>query len=62
MSEDKILCRLQFPITYLWENNYRSADEGYEQAVKWAHEHDLGLMEAQAHRMMPCTRKMTPRH
>jgi len=52
MSEDKILCRLQFPITYLWENNYRSADEGYEQAVKWAHEHDLGLMEAQAHRMM----------
>jgi tetratricopeptide (TPR) repeat protein len=52
MSEDKILCRLQFPITYLWEKNYRSADEGYEQAAKWAHEHELGLMEAQAHRMM----------
>ena len=52
MSEDKILCRLQFPVTYVWEKNYRAADEAFEKTVKWAHEHDLGFAEAQAHRMM----------
>lgn len=52
MSEDKILCRLQFPITYVWERNDRAADQAFESAARWAHEHDLGFAEAQAHRMM----------
>ena len=52
MSEDRILCRLQYPITYVWEKNYRAADEAFETTAKWAHEHDLGFAEAQAHRMM----------
>ena len=52
MSEDKILCRLQYPVTYVWEKNYRAADEAFETTAKWAHEHDLGFAEAQAHRMM----------
>jgi tetratricopeptide (TPR) repeat protein len=52
MSEDKILCRLQSPATYVWEKNYRAADEAFEKTAKWAHEHDLGFAEAQAHRLM----------
>lgn len=52
MSEDRILCRLQYPITYVREKNYRAADEAFETTAKWAHEHDLGFAEAQAHRMM----------
>jgi tetratricopeptide (TPR) repeat protein len=52
MSEDKILCRLQLPVTYVWEKNYRAADEAFETTARWAHGHDLGLAEAQAHRMM----------
>ena len=52
MSEDKILCRLQYPITYVREKNYRAADAAFETTAKWAHEHDLGFAEAQAHRMM----------
>jgi tetratricopeptide (TPR) repeat protein len=52
MSEDRILCRLQFPITYVREKNYRAADEAFENTAKWAHEHDLGYAEAQAYRMM----------
>jgi tetratricopeptide (TPR) repeat protein len=52
MSEDKILCRLQYPVTYVWEKNYRAADEAFEQTAHWAHDHDLGLPEAQAYRMM----------
>jgi tetratricopeptide (TPR) repeat protein len=52
MSEDRILCRLQYPITYVWEKNYRAADEAFETTAKWAHEHDLGFAEAQAYRMM----------
>jgi tetratricopeptide (TPR) repeat protein len=52
MSEDRILCRLQYPVTYVWEKNYRAADQAYEETAKWAHDHDLGFAEAQAHRMM----------
>jgi tetratricopeptide (TPR) repeat protein len=52
MSEDRILCRLQYPITYVREKNYRAADEAFETTAKWAHEHDLGFAEAQANRMM----------
>ena len=52
MSEDRILCHLQYPITYVWEKNYRAADEAFEATAKWAHQHDLGFAEAQAHRMM----------
>jgi tetratricopeptide (TPR) repeat protein len=52
MSEDRILCRLQYPITYVWEKNYRAADEAFETTAKWAHEHDLGYAEGQAYRMM----------
>ncbi|MGB9106476.1 MAG: tetratricopeptide repeat protein, partial [Terriglobales bacterium] len=52
MSEDKILCRLQYPITYVWEKNYRAADEAFEKTAQWAHVHDLGFAEAQAYRMM----------
>jgi len=52
LSEDTILCRLQYPVTYIWEKNYKAANQAYESAAKWAHEHNLGLMEAQAHRMM----------
>jgi tetratricopeptide (TPR) repeat protein len=52
MSEDRILCRLQSPITYVWEKNYRAADEAFKTTAKWAHEHDLGFAEAQAYRMM----------
>ncbi len=52
LSEDTILCRLQYPTTYIWEKNYKAADQAFESALKWAHEHNQGLMEAQAHRMM----------
>ncbi|HEX9120102.1 MAG TPA: tetratricopeptide repeat protein [Terriglobales bacterium] len=52
MSEDKILCRLQYPVTYVWEKNYRAADQAFDSVAQWAHEHDLGFAEAQAHRMM----------
>jgi len=52
ISEDKILCRLQYPVTYVWEKNYRAADQAFDSAAQWAHEHDLGFAEAQAHRMM----------
>jgi tetratricopeptide (TPR) repeat protein len=52
MSEDKIFCRLQLPITYVWEKNHRGADQAFEKTVKWAHDHDLGFAEAQAHRLM----------
>ncbi|MGI9101944.1 MAG: tetratricopeptide repeat protein [Terriglobales bacterium] len=52
MSEDRILCRLQMPITYVREKNYKAADEAYLAAAKWAHAKGLGLMEAQAHRLM----------
>ena len=52
MSEDRIFCRLQYPITYVWEKNYAAADRAFEAAVQWAHERDLGFAEAQAHRMM----------
>ena len=52
MSGDRILCRLQYPITYVWEKNYRAADQAFDSAAQWAHQHDLGFAEAQAHRMM----------
>jgi tetratricopeptide (TPR) repeat protein len=52
LSEDKIFCRLQLPITYVWEKNYRGADEAFEKTAKWAHDHELGFAEAQAHRLM----------
>ena len=52
MSEDRILCRLQYPITYVREKNYRAADQAFASAAQWARVHDLGLAEAQAHRMM----------
>ncbi len=52
LSEDTILCRLQYPVTYIWERNYEAADQAFESAAKWAHEQNQGLMEAQAHRMM----------
>ncbi|MBZ5510715.1 MAG: tetratricopeptide repeat protein [Acidobacteriia bacterium] len=52
MSEDRILCRLQYPITYVWEKDYRAADQAFESAAQWAHVHDLGFAEAQAYRMM----------
>ncbi|MGZ4812857.1 MAG: tetratricopeptide repeat protein [Terriglobales bacterium] len=52
MSEDKIMCRLQYPATYVWEKNYAAADKAFDGAAKWAHAHDLGMTEAQAHRMM----------
>jgi tetratricopeptide (TPR) repeat protein len=52
MSEDRILCRLQYPITYVWEKNYRAADQAFESAAQWARVHDLGFAEAQAYRMM----------
>ena len=52
MSEDRILCRLQYPITYVREKNYRAADQAFDSAAQWAHEHDLGFAEAQALRMM----------
>jgi len=52
LSEDTILCRLQYPITYVWDRNYKAADEAFESAAQWAHEHNQGLMEAQSHRMM----------
>ncbi|MBZ5567255.1 MAG: tetratricopeptide repeat protein [Acidobacteriia bacterium] len=52
MSEDHILCRLQYPITYVREKNYGAADEAFEATAKWAHQHNLGFAEAQAHRMM----------
>jgi tetratricopeptide (TPR) repeat protein len=57
MSEDRILCRLQYPITYVWEKNNRAADEAFETTAKWAHERDLGFAEAQAHRMMAMYQK-----
>lgn len=57
MSEDRILCRLQYPVTYVWGKNYRAADEAFETTAKWAHERDLGFAEAQAHRMMAMYQK-----
>jgi hypothetical protein len=57
MSEDRILCRLQYPITYVREKNYRAADEAFETTAKWAHERDLGFAEAQACRMMAMYQK-----
>jgi tetratricopeptide (TPR) repeat protein len=52
MSEDRILCRLQYPITFVREKNYHAADQAFASTAQWAHEHDLGFAEAQAHRMM----------
>ncbi len=52
MSEDRILCRLQYPITYVREKNYAAADEAFLTTVHWAHRHDLGFAEAEALRMM----------
>ncbi len=52
MSEDRIMCRLKLPVTYVWEKNFAAADTAFESTAKWAHEHDLGLAEAQAYRMM----------
>ena len=51
MSEDRILCRLQYPITYVREKNYAAADQAFETTAKWAHQHDLAFAEAQAYRM-----------
>ncbi len=48
MSEDRIMCRMKSPITYVWERNFAAANQAFEAAAKWAHEHDLGLAEAQA--------------
>jgi tetratricopeptide (TPR) repeat protein len=52
MARDHMTCRLQYATTYVWEKNHNAADEAFENTAKWAHKHDLGFGEAQAHRMM----------
>lgn len=52
IAQDRMTCRLQYATTYVWEKNYNAADQAFENAAKWAHKHDLGFGEAQAHRMM----------
>ncbi|HEV3041800.1 MAG TPA: tetratricopeptide repeat protein [Candidatus Angelobacter sp.] len=51
---------LNSAITYIRENNRSGADTAFQVAAKMAHENDLGVMEAEAYRMMSAYQPNVP--
>jgi tetratricopeptide (TPR) repeat protein len=50
--EDRLQCRLQYPITYVRERNYAEADRTFLELASWARTSKQPLIEVQAQRMM----------